>query len=320
MDKLLVSPSPHLHGGASTQRIMLDVIIALTPVSIASVLLFGYRAALMITCCVLSCVAAEWLFRRLLRRSDTVADLSAAVTGLLLALNMPSGAPLWLAPIGAAAAIIVVKQLFGGIGHNFVNPALTARVVLFISFPGLMSRWTVPCALDGVTGASPLTILKTAADAVTGATGSGAATLPPLGEMFLGIRGGMLGETCIVALLLGFVWLLVRRIISPAVPLTYLAVTGGLFLLTTGSAETTLYQLMSGGLLLGAVFMATDYATSPVTSWGKIIFGAGCGLITFAIRQFGALPEGVSFAIIIMNILCPHIERLTMPKAFGKQP
>ncbi len=304
--KLTVSASPHVRSPHTATGIMLDVIIALIPALIAAIVIFGTQVLLVTLVCVGSAVLSEYLSRKVMKRHQTIGDLSAVVTGLLLAFNLPVSIPLWIAALGSIIAIVVVKQMFGGIGQNFVNPALAARIILLVSFPSKMTGWT----LDGVTTATPLASLK------SGAVDSNA--LPSLVDMLLGKHGGCLGEVCSVALIIGGIYLIIRKVISPAIPLSYIG-TVAVFMLIAGkgSFEFTAYQLLSGGLLIGAIFMATDYTTSPVSFNGKIIFGIGCGLITAAIRVFGGYPEGVSFSIIIMNILVPHIERLTTAKPFG---
>ena len=309
--KLIVSASPHLRSGTSTQKIMLDVIIALAPAAVASVILFGPRALLLMAVSVASCVVCEYICRRVLKRPQTVNDLSAVVTGLLLAFNLPPEINPLVAVFGAVVAIVVVKQMFGGIGQNFVNPALTARIILMTSFPTRMTTWTAPFAYmngeaDAMTTATPLAL------SAQGATDS----LPGLLQMFLGVRGGCLGETCALALLLGGIYLVARRVISRVIPVCYLG-TAAVFSLLLG--RNVLFDLMAGGLLLGAIFMATDYTTSPLTVKGKVIYGIGCGLLTMLIRVFGSLPEGVSFSNVLMNILVPLIERISRPKPFGKE-
>ena len=256
-----------------------------------------------------------------MKRSNTVGDLSAVVTGIILAFNLPSTLPLWMVVIGSFIAIVIVKQMFGGIGQNFVNPAITARIILMSSFPLAMSTWTQPLVTrtgEAVTTASPLASLAGITKEADMALALENANLPSLKDMFLGLRPGSMGEVCAAALLIGFVYLLIRRVISPIIPLTFIG-TVAVFMLIAGKGnlEFVVYQLLSGGLLLGAIFMATDYTTSPINKKGKIIFGIGCGLITSVIRVFGLLPEGVSFSIILMNILVPHIENLTTPKPFG---
>lgn len=303
--KLIVSSSPHISSPVKTRNIMIDVIIALIPALIASVVFFGPQAIVVACATVTACVLSEYVSRKVMKRGSTVGDCSAIVTGLLLAFNLPSGIPLWMAVLGGMVAIIVVKQMFGGIGQNFVNPALAARIILMISFPVAMTTWAVPFSyrVDTVTLATPLTM-----------TAEGGTGLPAYLDMFLGNRGGSLGETCILALLIGGIYLVVRKVISPTIPVIYIGVVA---LFSAALGQDPLMQILSGGLFLGAIFMSTDYTTSPLTNKGKVIYAIGCGLLTVLIRSFGSLPEGVSFSIIIMNILVPHIEKLTTPKAFG---
>jgi electron transport complex protein RnfD len=305
---LVVHSSPHFHSSRSTSNVMLDVIIALIPALAVSVWLFGPRALIVTLICASVCVVAEYITRRILKRDNAIGDLSAVVTGLLLGFNLPPSIPFWMAGVGALVAIVVVKQMFGGLGFNFVNPALIGRIALIVSFPKEMSAFTAPFAwhgsADAVTSATPLGILN---------EGSGEA-LPSLADLFLGRHGGSLGETCALALLIGGIYLVVRRVISPVIPLCYICTT---VFITTLFGQNPLVQLLSGGLILGAVFMATDYVTSPVTFSGKIIFAFGCGVLTAVIRLWGSMPEGVSFSIIIMNILVPYIERATQPVPFG---
>ena len=310
MKKLSVSVSPHIRGTATTSRIMLDVIIALTPALIASIVIFGFRSLYITSVCVLSCILGELIFELITKREITITDLSAVVTGMLLAFNLPSNIPEWQAIIGSIVAIVVVKQLFGGIGYNFANPAITARVVMLLSFQSSLSSFYPPRTVSGVdltSFATPLTAL----------TGSGEEHLPSLWQMFIGERAGSMGETCGIALLLGFVYLLCRKVITWHIPTVFVGTVFILNLATGSGFEGSLYQVLAGGLLIGAIFMATDYVTSPPTAWGKVIFGFGCGLITFAIRRFGTYPEGVSFAILFMNILTPYISSLTAHKPFG---
>ena len=308
MEKLIVSSSPHFNGKKTTQNIMLDVIIALTPAMIASVILFGFRAMVVILTCIASCVLSEYICRRVMKRSQTVGDLSCVVTGILLALNLPVTINPLISVFGGVIAIVVVKQMFGGIGQNFVNPALTARIILMNSFPARMTHWTAAfdysATADAVTTATPLGILS------EGAGGQ----LPSYLDMFLGKTGGCLGETCALAILIGGIYLILRRVISPVSPVTYHA-TAALFSFLFG--RDPLFDLLSGGLMLGAFFMATDYTTSPLYFWGRVVFAVGCGALTLVIREFGSLPEGVSYSIILMNILTPLIERYIKPRAFG---
>lgn len=322
--KMIVSSSPHLRSKDTVSGIMLDVIIALLPALAASVIWFGFRALLLTAVCVVSCVASEYLSRKAMKRPNTVADLSAVVTGILLAFNLPVSLPLWMAVIGSVVAIVVVKQFFGGIGQNFVNPALAGRIVLMMSFPSQMSTWTEPLSfkngVEAVTSATPMASLSQVVAGGVNAENLKAANLPTLFEMFIGQRQGCLGEVCAAALIIGFLYLLVRRVITPVIPLVYIGTVAFLMFCAGGfNLQFAAYEVLGGGLLLGAIFMATDYTTSPITTKGKLIYAVGCGLLTTAIRLFGSLPEGVSFSIIIMNILVPHIERLTTPKPFGAE-
>lgn len=307
---LLVSSSPHVHCGMSTRDIMQHVVIALIPALIASVWLFGFRALAVEAVCVASAVAAEYLSRLVMKRPQTVGDFSAVVTGLLLSFNLPSTIPLWQAAFGSVAAIVVAKQMFGGLGQNFVNPALVGRIVLMGSFPATMNDW-----------ATPLSWLHPAADAVSSATPLAMLTADPqapvsLTELLFGLRGGALGETCVIALLLGGLYLVIRRVISPIIPVAYI---GTVFVMTAILGANAPAHVLSGGLMLGAIFMATDYATCPINRTGKLVYAIGCGLLTVLIRLYGSLPEGVSFAIVIMNILTPLIERFTRPRPFGSK-
>ncbi len=310
--KLTVSASPHIHSRSTSKRIMLDVIIALVPELIASTIIFGFRVLAVTATTVGVCVLSEYLARRAMKRHNTIGDLSAVVTGILLAFNLPVSIPLWMAAVGSVIAIVVVKQLFGGIGQNFVNPALIGRIVLLASFSTAMTTWTKPLAwlgADAATTASPLAVMKSD-------------VLPPvsLSEMFLGLREGSLGEVCALAIILGGIYLMVRGVILPIIPFTYIGTFAVIMLIAgKGDFEYLAYQIMGGGLLLGAFFMATDYSTSPINLKGKIVFGIGCGILTALIRLFASAPEGVSFSIIIMNILVPHIENLTTPKPFGAE-
>lgn len=313
---LTASASPHVRTRDTARLIMLDVILALCPALIACVVIFGFRALAVTAVSVASCVLFEWLSRLAMKRHNTIGDLSAVVTGMILAFNLPSTIPFWMVIFGSAIAIVVVKQMFGGIGQNFVNPALLARIVLMVSFPkAMLSAWATPFAWrsntpDAVTSATPLAVLKT-----------GEGELPSLLSMCFA-NAGCLGEVCAAALILGGIYLIVRRVITPVIPLCYIG-TVAVCMLLYGLTQDgnpfafTAYELLSGGLLLGAIFMATDYATSPISVKGKVIFAVGCGLITSLIRLFGNMNEGVSFSIILMNILVPHIDNLTMPVPFG---
>ncbi len=304
MNKLKISVSPHIHSGNSTQAIMRDVIIALLPAAVAGTVIFGLRALLVIAVCTASCVLLEALFNIITKKEQTVGDLSAALTGLLLALNLPAGIPLWQCVIGSIFAIIIVKCLFGGIGANPVNPAITARVFMLVSF-GAVTVQSFPTIVDTAAGATPLSMTTHE-------------HLPQIRDLFLGLHGGAIGETCAAALLIGFAYLLIRRVISWHIPVSFVGTVFVFSLCMEGfDPMSALSMILSGGLLIGAIFMATDYVTSPATPWGKIIFGLGAGLITALIRYFGTYPEGVSFAILFMNILTPYIESWTKHKVFG---
>ncbi len=309
--KLVVSASPHFRSKDTTQSIMLDVIIAMIPALAAAVIIFGVRSLILTVVSVVACVVFEYLSRKAMKRHNTIGDLSAVVTGMLLAFNLPSTMPYWMVIIGAFVSIVIVKQFFGGIGNNFVNPALIGRIVLMASYPSQIGAFVAPFSykegVDAVTTATPLAQINNGGE------------LPSLLDMFLGVKGGCLGEVCILALLLGFVYLVIRKVISPVIPLVYVG-SVAIAMLVAGKGDITymLYQIMAGGLMLGAIFMATDYTTSPVSFKGKIIYAIGCGILTSLIRIFGALPEGVSFSIIIMNILVPHIEHLTTARPFGE--
>lgn len=311
---LVVSHAPHINGSDTVPKIMLDVIIALMPALIAGVFVFGMRALIVALTCVISSTAAEYIWCRILKKPNSTGDLSAVVTGLILALNVPASLPLWMAVIGSVFAIIIVKQFFGGIGHNFMNPALGARAFLMASWALAMTRWYTPGTHlplfgvpDAVTSATPLA--ANAADKFSYLT------------LFLGNHGGCIGETSALAILIGAAYLVIRRVIRLRVPLIFIGTvavgtwifggSGGLF---TGDP---LYQILSGGLMLGACFMATDYTTSPTTPKGQIVFALGCGIITVLIRIWGGYPEGVSYSILLMNVATPLIERLTAPKRYG---
>ncbi|MBE6836881.1 MAG: RnfABCDGE type electron transport complex subunit D [Ruminococcus sp.] len=303
-NKLYLSASPHIHSGRSTTSIMRDVLIALLPATVAGVVIFGLRALSVIMVCVASCVLLEALYNKITKKDQTIGDLSAAVTGLLLALNLPANIPIWQCIVGSVFAIILVKCLFGGIGYNLVNPAITARVFMLVAF-GSMANQAMPTIVDTVSGATPLAQM---------AEGES----PKLLDVFLGTTGGAIGETCALALLIGFGYLLFRRIITWHIPVSYIgSVFVFSFLMEGFDPMKALTLILSGGLFIGAIFMATDYVTSPATPKGKLIFGVGAGLLTFMIRYFGIYPEGVSFAILFMNILTPYIEKLTAHKIFG---
>jgi len=301
-----VSSSPHIKSKDSVQGIMRDVIIALIPATFAGIYFFGMEAFLVTLVSVLSCVVAEALWQKLTHRKITIGDLSAVVTGLLLAFNLPAAVPLWLPAIGGFFAIIIVKQFFGGIGQNIMNPALAARAFLLASWPVHMTNFT----LDGVSAATPLAILK-----------NGGSELPSLMNVFIGNVGGCIGETSVIALLIGGAYLLYKRIISWHTPVSYIATVFILTLilgrdgLMTGDA---LYEICAGGLMIGAFFMATDYTTSPMTKKGQLIFGLGCGILTTIIRLYGGYAEGVSYSILIMGLFVPFIDKFTAPRIFGE--
>ena len=286
---------------------MQEVCLALAPAGIAGIILFGSQAAVLIAASVISAVLAEYFYQKLTHQKVTVGDWSAVVTGLLLAYNLPANAPVWLAVVGAVIAIVLVKQIFGGIGSNFMNPALAARAILFVSWATQMTTYPATrFMLDGVSTATPLNSL-----------GTGSVAGVNLMNLFLGNIPGVLGETCKLALLLGGVYLILRRIVDWKIPVTFIATVFVCYLIKDG-AEMALYQILSGGLFLGAFFMATDYATSPVTNPGRVIMGIGCGIFLFVIRAYASYPEGCSFAILLMNVATPLIDKYTMLKPFGE--
>ncbi len=349
--KLQVSNSPHIRDKATTASLMRDVVIALIPASVASGVLFGLRAVVLILVSVLSCAVFEYISRKVMKRENTVMDFSAVVTGVLLALNLPPTLPIYMVVIGALFAIVVVKQMFGGLGNNFVNPALAARIFLVISFPSQMTHWTVRegafsffnslMGKDLVSSATPLALMRSAVSTTTVSSATPiqeSASLPTLMSLFLGEKGGCIGEVCILALLIGAAYLFIRKVIVPWIPLAYIGSFSILVMLFghTPIFEAVRYEplsmdvwadalyepafmLLTGGLIIGAFFMATDYVTSPITTSGRLLFGLGCGILTFLIRYYGNMAEGVSFSIILMNILTPHIDRLTMIKPFGER-
>ncbi len=303
MNNMIVSVNPHIYAKDTTQTIMRDVLIALFPAVIASIVFFGVKALLVEVVCVATAMLCEWAFEKITKKPCTVMDLSAAVTGLILALNLPVDIPVWQAMFGSFVAVIVVKQFFGGIGQNFANPAITARVIMLVAFSGAMTSWAVPAFADATSAATPLAVIA-----------GGEGQLPSLLQMFLGARGGSMGETSCLALLIGGVYLICRKVISWHTPVAFI---GTVLVCTALLGQQPLYQVMAGGLFLGAIFMATDYTTSPPTPAGKLIFGVGCGLITVLIRVWGNYPEGVSFSILLMNILNPYICDWTRTKPFG---
>ncbi|MGI5847749.1 MAG: RnfABCDGE type electron transport complex subunit D [Candidatus Cryptobacteroides sp.] len=326
MDKLIVSPSPHIHTKTTTRVLMRDVVIALLPAAIVSVVFYGWDALLVLGVSVVSCVLLEYLITRyLLKRPSTVGDLSAVVTGMLLALNLPTATPWWVVFIGALVAIGIAKMTFGGLGQNVFNPALVGRVFLLVSFPTYMTHWEIPKGLfgvDAVTGATPLGVIKEGL-----MQGS---TIPDLmaqhgytySQMLLANLGGSAGEACAIAILAGFVYLLIRKVIKPWITLSILgtvAATSCIFWLADPARFTDpLFNLLTGGMLLGSCFMATDYVTSPMSTKGGILFGVGIGFITMMIRYFGSYPDGISFAILIMNATVPLLNIWFHQKKYGR--
>lgn len=319
-NRLNVTASPHIQDNSSTRKLMLNVIIALLPCVVASTIIFGARTLLVVGVTVAASVLFEYLYCHLMKKPNPVGDLSAVVTGMILALNMPVTMPLWIAIVGAFIAIVLMKQLFGGIGMNFANPALVARIVLFTGFASRMTAFVNPpkaartLQIMGVDGASSATPLQ-----VEGGVGK-----YPLMDLFMGVHGGVMGETCALAILIGLAWLLVTRTITATIPVAYVGSYAVFsFLLKVGelgaadAGMLVLHEVLAGGLLFGAVFMATDYVTSPFTLKGKIVFGIGLGLITFGIRAFGNMAEGVSYAILLMNLFVPYINDLTRQVPLG---
>ncbi|MDL2298348.1 RnfABCDGE type electron transport complex subunit D [Synergistaceae bacterium OttesenSCG-928-D05] len=303
MERLLaVSSSPHIHAAQDTRAVMGWVLIALAPAGAAGVYFLGLRALAVMAVCVVFSVLAEYVWQKGMKQQSTSGDLSAAVTGLLLAYNLPPTIPFWMAAVGSLFAIIVVKQFFGGIGFNIVNPALAGRAMMLTSWPVAMTTWTI----DGVSGATPLALIK-----------GGSAELPALCDVFIGNIGGCIGETSAIALLIGFAILLAKKIVSWHIPVVYVATVAALSAVL-GRPAGPVYEIFCGGLMLGAIFMATDYTTSPMTRKGQVLFALGCGLLTTLIRTFGGYPEGVSYSILIMNLTVPLIDKLLRPRVFGE--
>ena len=302
--KLIVSASPHIRSDETTRGLMANVIVALCPVVVASAVIFGLRSLLVTAFSVVVCVVLEWLYCKLLKKPSPIGDLSAVVTGIILAMNVPVNMPLGQVAVGAVAAILITKQLFGGIGMNFANPALVGRIVLFVSFTNEMNAWVFPdAAVDQLASATPLQV-------------SDPSRLNLL-DLFMGIHGGVLGETCALAIVLGFLYLVFTKTISPAIPLTYVGSMFVFYLIATRSLHESLVAVLSGGLLFGAVFMATDYVTSPFTLKGKLLYGICLGVVTFAIRYWGSYTEGVSFALLFMNLWVPFINDATRQVPYG---
>ena len=302
MEKLTVSAAPHIKSGNSTTKVMLAVILALLPTTIVGCVYFGLSAVLVVVVGVATAVVCEWAYQKIMHQKVKIKDLSAVVTGLLVALNLPSTTPLWIVALASAIAIIIAKQLFGGIGYNFANPALVGRIVVTLCFTGETSNYLLPFekAVDAVSGATMLPMINAGEK------------LPEFWKVFLGLQGGAIGEVCSLALIVGGIYLMVTKTISKEIPLSYILTT---FVLTALLGHNPVYSVFSGGLLLGAIFMATDYVTSPMTKKGKIIFGIGCVVITALIRIYGSNPEGVSYAILFMNVLTPLINSATMKKS-----
>ena len=314
-NNLIVSSSPHIVTNMDTTKIMSMVILAMVPSLLVSVYVFGMRVLVLTAVCIAASMFFEFAWNKLMKKQQTVGDLSAAVTGMLIAFNVPSGLPLWIAILGCFIAVIIVKQLYGGIGKNLVNPAITARIVLFISFATEMTTWPLPKALqaDAVTGPTPLGIL---------AEGN-AADLPGNMIMFIGMHGGSMGEVSAVALLIGGLFLIWKKVISPIIPAAFIGTVfafAAIYYAVTGTGDPLqmgIFHVLAGGVMLGAFFMATDYVTSPILPMGKVIFGVGCGLITMIVRLFGSYPEGVSFSILLMNVLCPLIDNFCQKRMYG---
>lgn len=327
MTKLLVSASPHIHGPESTPRLMRHVLIALVPAVLVSFYFAGVQAMLVMAVSVLGCMGVEYLITRFfLHKPTTLADLSAAVTGVLLALNLPASSPWWMVLIGAVVAIGVAKMTFGGLGNNVFNPALVGRVFLFISFPTYMTHWDVRPSLfgaDGFSGATPLAYMKEGLSGGLSADSLMQSAPFSYGDLFLGRLDGSLGEASVVAILIGLVYLLVTKVIRPHIPVAILGtvflLSGALWLVNPARFADPLFHLLTGGLMLGAVFMATDYVTSPMNARGMVVYGVGIGLVTVLIRDFGSFPEGVSFAILFMNAWVPLINKSCTPKQYKKE-
>ncbi len=306
MKKLHIGSAPHICTVRTTKGIMLDVIVALIPTSLAGTVIFGLRALLVLFASVLASVLAEYAFCRITKRENTVRDLSAVVTGLLLGLNLPANTPIWQTAIGAIFATLVVKCFFGGIGQNFANPAITARIFMLVAFSNL-TKSAYPTVVDTVSGATPLQILSTG-------------KIPSFFDLFFGLKGGSIGEVCIFALLIGGIYLIIRGVILPHAPVAYILTVFVLsFIYEGGDFTSALAWCLSGGLFISAIFMATDYSSTPITPLGKIVFGIGAGAVTALIRFFGSYPEGASFAILLMNIVTPFIEKITARRPFGSE-
>lgn len=306
---LVVASSPHIRSELSTQKIMGWVLAALAPAGLAGTYFLGARSLLVVAACAVACVATEAVWQKSTKQPVTISDLSATVTGILLAYNLPPAIPIWMAVCGSAFAMVVAKHFFGGLGQNIVNPALAGRAMMLICWPVAMTTWTI----HGVTGPTPLALLKNGAEAASGAAG----VLPSLQDLFIGNVGGCIGETSALALLIGGGILLFKGIISWRIPVVYVA-TVAVMAALCGRQAGPLYEILTGGLMLGAFFMATDYTTSPMTAKGQIVFAIGCGIIASLIRTFGGYPEGVSYSILIMNLAVPLIDGVTVPRILGE--
>lgn len=317
---LIVSSTPHLRSDESVKRIMLDVIIALIPAAIGSVYFFGINALKLILISVASALFFEAAIQKMFKKEVTINDYSAIITGMLLAFNLPVNSPWWIPVFGSGFAIIVVKQFFGGLGSNFMNPALAARAVLVVSWPGIMTNYVLP-GVDSLTGATPLAMLKHGfVDGTATATVTEAGIqLPTLMDMFAGNIGGSIGETSALLLLIGGLYLIIRKVINWKMPVVYIGTTAIFLLLLGVSTDHIMYHLLGGGLILGAFFMITDYASTPVNPTGQLIVAVGAGILTALIRVKGGFPEGVSYSILLMNVATPLIEKFTAPKIFGRE-
>ena len=303
-NNLIVTSNPHITDNVSTRKLMGNVVISLVPCIIASAMIFGLRALLLTAVTTAACVGFEYLYCMLMKKPNPVGDLSAVVTGIILAMNFPVTLPLWMGIVGAFISIVLVKQLFGGLGYNFANPALVGRIVLFVSFASSMNNWVFPdAAVDQLSSATPLAVADKSKLSLL--------------DLFMGIHGGVLGETCALAIVLGLVYLVATKTISIAIPASYVGSMFVFYLIATRDLHAALVAVLSGGLLFGAVFMATDYVTSPFTLKGKLVYGVALGIVTFAIRYWGSYTEGVSFALLFMNLWVPYINDLTRQTPYG---
>jgi len=308
-EKIILSPSPHIFEKSTTKMLMKDVLIALLPITLASIYFFRIRAVIVLATCVISCVMAEYLFQKLMKRKVAIGDYSAVVTGMLLAFVLPPATPFWVCTVGSVVSIILAKQIFGGIGYNIFNPALLGRAFLMAAFPTILTTWTNPITLDAITGATPLGLFKFEHQ------------MTDYWKLFIGDVGGSLGETSCIVLLIGAAYLFYRKAIDYRTPVAYLSTVGAIaaimHAINPSLYATPLFYLLAGGLFIGVFFMATDPVTTPVTKKGRWIFGIGCGVVTMVIRFWGGLPEGVMYAILFMNAFTPLINKLTRPKRFG---